>query len=334
MYLKASLSLTILIGLTLSFINNATAKTDHQSDQPYQLQQQEQHWVDKKRKGLQNSLNGWATKIDDYFGEIDPNDPASVNLRVIVDTRWNKYDNITIEPRVRANLHLPVLENRLSLIIGDDSLDEETLLTEDTSRNSPQVEEVNIINEKQARDDNASIAVRWTEFGEKLGLQTDVDLGIRSVDDVFFRVDIDKDIQLADKLALSSDNLYRYGTKSEHYARGDIQLAYNANDSRTISNRTHVIYTNKDNEENISWGNSTRQIQTLDGNRQFSYGLTARGDIEGGSANVNSYGPVISYRQPIWHDWLFAQTEVTYYNDKAKNRNHHPAGLIRLEALF
>lgn len=272
--------------------------------------------------------------MDSWFGEPDPNDPASANLRVVVDTRWDEYDDVTVEPRVRGKLRLPVLEHQLSLVFGDDELDYEKLLTDDTTTNNPHPDKSHLLDGDQTLDDNASIALRWTKFGEKLGLQTDIDAGVRDTDDIFVRVDIDKDIQLADKLVLSSENMYRYGTHSEHYARGDLQLAYNANDSRTISSRTHIIYTNEDKEENVSWGNSTRQVQTFDGNRKLSYGLTASGDVEGGSAEVNSYGPVISYRQPIWRDWLFVQTEATYYNDKTKDQDHYPAGLLRLEALF
>lgn len=324
---------------------NQPLQIAYQSQEPTQPPQPD--WVDTQRSGVQYKLNEWAHKMDGWFGEPDPNNPATANLRVIVDTRWNEYDGTKVEPRVRGKLRLPVLENKLSLVIGDDSLDDEQQpLTEDSSSNAKSSNTIasqtsdekrqndKVINTKQARDDNASIALRWTQFGEKMGLKTDIDVGVRSGDDVFIKVEANKAIPLANKLSLTTDNTYRYGSQSEHYARSNLQLAHKSSASRNISTSTNITYTHQNNKENVSWGNATRQIHDLGNNRNLSYGLTASGNIKSGKADLNSYGPVISYRQPFLRDWLYLQTEATYYNDESKNRDHHPAAWVRLEALF
>ena len=82
-------------------------------------------WADRQQKSIRNWADRTAHKMDDWFGETNPEQPASATLRVIVDNRWNKHDDYDIKPRIRGRIKLPTLENRLSVVFGDDSLDNE-----------------------------------------------------------------------------------------------------------------------------------------------------------------------------------------------------------------
>ena len=72
----------------------------------------------------------------------------------------------------------------------------------------------------------------------------------------------------------------------------------------------------------------------LGNEKQLAYGLSASGYFESDKSTLNSYGPAISYRQPIWREWLYMQTELNYYNDKTEDKDHYPSALLRMEALF
>ena len=39
-------------------------------------------------------------KIDDWFGDVDPEKPASATIRVMLDNYWNKHDEYEVKPRV------------------------------------------------------------------------------------------------------------------------------------------------------------------------------------------------------------------------------------------
>ena len=71
----------------------------------------------KTRHGLtvskRNSKLGRShfRKIDNWFGEVDPQKPASATIRVMIDNYWNEYDNFEIKPRIRGKIKLPTLEN-------------------------------------------------------------------------------------------------------------------------------------------------------------------------------------------------------------------------------
>ncbi len=58
------------------------------------------------------------------------------------------------------------------------------------------------------------------------------------------------------------------------------------------------------------------------------------GRFDKGYSKFNTYGPFISYRQPIFRNWVFIQPEISFYNDKDKDRNHFINTFMRLEVIF
>ena len=317
---------------------------DTATEQPFPSAQEAQEWTDKRREDVQDQLHEWAHKMDGWFGEPDPKEPAKASLRVVLDTRWTNDSktgsDVTVEPRIRGRLQLPVLERRLSLIIGDEDLDDDTFLKQGTTGDTYQATNNGdrLIDSRKTREDNASIALRWSRFNdeieEQLGVKTDVDVGIRSIDDPYVKVSIDKDWYEGKKLVISTDSFYRYGLDSEHYANAALDLQYGKSDNRFINNRTTVRYRNEDNDERKDWDNDLRQVHYLGHEKQLSYGVSASGYFESDKPGVNSYGPAVSYRQPIWREWLYVQTDLNYYNDKDEDKDHYPSALLRMEALF
>ena len=302
-------------------------------------------WTDDKRKDVKDKLNEWANNMDGWFGEPEPEKPARASLRLVLDTRWandpKTGSDVTVKPRVRGRLRLPVLEKRLSLIIGDEDLDDDTFLKQSAAGDTDQAatnRQDRLVNTRQTRDDNASLALRWSRFDDEiekqLGVKTDVDLGVRSVDDIYIKVSVDKNWYEGDRLTVSNDNFYRYGLDSKHYVRGGLTLKYGSNANRFINNRTTIRYRNRDDEESTDWGNDLRQVHYLGNEKQLAYGISTSGYFDTDKKSLNSYGPAISYRQPVWREWLYVQTELNYYNDKTEDKDHFPSALLRMEALF
>lgn len=302
-------------------------------------------WTDDKRKDVKDKLNEWANNMDGWFGEPEPEKPARASLRLVLDTRWandpKTGSDVTVKPRVRGRLRLPVLEKRLSLIIGDEDLDDDTFLKQSAAGDTDQAatnRQDRLVNTRQTRDDNASLALRWSRFDDEierqLGVKTDVDLGVRSVDDIYVKISVDKNWYEGDRLTVSNDNFYRYGLDSKHYVRGGLTLKYGSDANRFINNRTTIRYRNRDDEESTDWGNDLRQVHYMGNEKQLAYGISTSGYFDTDKKLLNSYGPAISYRQPVWREWLYVQTELNYYNDKTEDKDHFPSALLRMEALF
>ncbi len=99
-----------------------------QSDQPTvppTAETEDKTWFDKKQRHIREWADHTSIKIDDWFGDVDPENPASATIRVMLDNYWNQYDNYEIKPRIRGKIKLPTLEKRFSVVFGDDSLDDE-----------------------------------------------------------------------------------------------------------------------------------------------------------------------------------------------------------------
>lgn len=61
--------------------------------------------------------------IDSWISDPDPEHSAKAGLRVIMDSQWNHYDHFSFKPRVRGKIRLPSLKKRLSLVFGDEDLE-------------------------------------------------------------------------------------------------------------------------------------------------------------------------------------------------------------------
>lgn len=293
-------------------------------------------WVDKQHNQASEKVDKLANKINNWFGEPNPNQPASATLRVMLDNTWNTHDGFKVKPRVRGRLKLPVLEEKMSVVFGDDSLDNEYL---DGTHNDEMAQPDSSPNKKRfdgkrSREENASLALRWSDLNQNWGLDTDADIGVRSGDDVYGRVKVRKNFQHRPDLNTQVEQLYRYGIDSKHFARSSAEVKKQQNAQTHIANYAHIDYVDNKNEKGWSWGNVAYRQHDLGGNRRLSYGLQASGAVSGSKNKLNSYGAFVGWRQPIFRPWLFAQTELTYANDRDANRSHYPRGFVRFEAIF
>lgn len=290
--------------------------------------------VDKQHATVKSTLHNWSNIIDDWVGTPDPDKPATANLRVMFDNQWNRYDGYTIKPRVRAKIRLPALKKHLSVVMGDEDLDNQSRDNNQTSPNyRGPVEKDKHYDKKQTRNDNNSIALRWSDGIKSWGVDTDFDVGIRSGADVFLRLKASKTWQHNEQFSTRLEQIYRYGFNSKHYLRTNLENKFQENDTRFFNNHTYLEYTH-DLDEDTRWGNSLYRQHNFAGYKRLNYGLFVGGELDSKKFDVTHYGPFINYRQPILREWLFIQPEVTFYNNKKLDRKHHFGAFLRVEAIF
>ena len=210
-------------------------------------------WIDRQHGSASSGIDKIARHLDSWFGTPDPNRPADAGLRVILDTEWNKYDEFSVKPRIRGRLKLPKLEEHLSVVFGDDTLDNQLsnpahLGADGRQQNDPD----RTYNSRRVRDDNASLALRWSDIDRYVGMDTDFDLGLRSGDDIFARVKVNKGWQLDNNIHTFAEQIYRYGIDSKHYARTNLEVRHAAPAKPFIANHLHFQYENDYEEEEWS----------------------------------------------------------------------------------
>lgn len=290
-------------------------------------------WIDQKQKGIRNWADRTANRMNNWFGETDPNDPASATLRILLDNRWNEHDGYEFKPRIRGKIKLPALENRLSVVFGDDSLDNEIQNNIAITNENPNSTSDKSIDSKRIRDDNSSIALRWSQLSKRLPFEVDADLGIRSGSDIYARLKAEKDWTLSNDFYFHAEQIYRYGIDSENYLRTNLELTHARPNQAFLSNQFYITYADEQ-DDDLTWDNRTyRQHQFFKGNR-FNYGIYTGGFYNDEQLRLNSWGPFISWRQPLWREWFYVQGDLNYFNDHHEDRSHYPSALVRLEALF
>ena len=290
-------------------------------------------WFDRKQKSIRDWTDRTAQHIDGWFGESSPEKPATASLRVILDNNWNKYDGYELKPRIRGRIKLPTLENKFSVVFGDDSLDNEIQGNIAITNENPAGHLDKKVDAKRIRDDNSSIALRWSEVAKKLPFDIDADLGIRSGDDIYARLKAQKGWNLAHDFSLYAEQIYRYGIHSENYLRTNIELTHARPNQAYISNQFYLTYADQQ-DDDLTWDNRTyRQHQFFQGNR-FNYGMYVGGYYHQDDLRMNSWGPFVSWRQPLWREWFYVQGDLNYFNDQREDRSHYAQALVRLEALF
>lgn len=292
-------------------------------------------WVDDSHSTIKGKLKSWSHTIDGWIGEPDPDEPASARLRIILDQEWNHYDGYSIKPRIRGKIKLPTLKKHLSVVFGDEDLDNEA---KDPNQTSPNYNEAlgkdEKYDKKQARNDNASIALRWSDELDNLGIKTDLDLGVRHGADFFVRGKIGKTWKHTNQFSTSLEQIARYGVNSKYYLRTNLKNKFEEDEQHLTVNHTYLEYANDYNDEDILWGNSLYRQHNYENHKRLNYGLFVGGRIDDKNFHLNTYGPFINWRQPLFKKWFFIQPEAHYYNDKEEDCSHHLGLFLRLEAIF
>ena len=297
------------------------------------LETTDRTWVDRKQFQIRSWADDTSHKIDNWFGETDSEKPASATLRVIVDNSWNKYDGYEIKPRIRGRIKLPTLERQLSLVFGDDSLDNELDNNVAITNENPGNSNNKTLDRQQTRENNSSFALRWSEFSKYLPFKTDLDLGLRSGDDIYLRLKASKDWKLENDFSFHAEQIYRYGVDSKNYLRTNLELTHARPNQAFLSNQLNLTYSDNQ-DDDLTWDNSLfRQHQFFHEN-SFSYGLYTGGFLNNKDLRLNSWGPFISWRQPLWREWFYVQGNLNYMNDHRDDRSHFISTSIRFEALF
>jgi hypothetical protein len=298
-------------------------------------------WIDQHHASIQDQLQGQAHRINDWFGDRGAHLPRA-QIRVLLDNRWNKHDDVDTKLRLRGSLRLPSAEKRLRVVFGDDTLEDEQRagvpldpmqpsMPNNPNTNTP-AKTVDDVNERALRD-NASIALRWLApivDGARSGL----DVGVRSGTDIYTRAELGKTWPLDDDMQFLADQTLRYGLESKLFARTHLELQHQPEGQPLTSYLLSVIYSEPDQAQGLSYSHRIARQYQFAAKQQFSYGLLASGTLDGHDLNLNTYGPWLSYRQPFVRDWFFVRGDVNFFNDREADRDHYLSLFVRLEAVF
>lgn len=287
-------------------------------------------WADQQHQHISSELDEQANRLNNVFGTPAPDKPAQASIRIILDNQWQEHGGYHVEPRIRGSIHLPTLEDKFKLVFGDEVLDDEhttvTPLNSSNQRNT-------VVSKTQTREDNSSVALRWLGLNNQ-DLHLNLDVGLLSHFDVYAKAKVSHRWQLQPNLQLYGEQIVRYGQKSKGYYRTFFDLHYQTDQLPDMLDQTVLLYAQKDKQQGLYWENRPFFQQSFFPNQTFSYGVMVSGHTEHQSRTINSDGPWLSWRQPMFRPWFFVQTDVNYFNNEDAKQSHGLGVLLRLETVF
>jgi len=96
-------------------------------------------WLDQTQSIASNSANGLAMRMDRFFGvQRSDIEAAYSSLRLTTIQSWNDIDDFDTGVRLRGKVHLPRINERISLIFSEEDGDGTNYYTQNAASVSEQ----------------------------------------------------------------------------------------------------------------------------------------------------------------------------------------------------
>ncbi|MEO9280726.1 selenocysteine synthase [Acinetobacter sp. WA-87] len=175
------------------------------------------------------------------------------------------------------------------------------------------------------------LTASWDTISTWIPFENNLDLGSNSDSDVYVQFLAKKKWNLRHNMSLDTEQLFRYGSTSRNYTETTLNLTQKMQDNTLFANKFNV---NKSENEEYNWGNWTFQQFEFVKDNSLTYGIYSGGVYTKNDMRVNSWGPYLSWRQPIWRDWIFMQNDLNFFNYIDDDPKHQLSMQMNLEASF
>lgn len=242
-----------------------------------------------------------------------------------------KRQSFSLSPcEIKTNDALPdvALIQELMAVFGNDTLWRRATQPEPTYK---------AFGKKKKKNSSAQVSTTnplsasWATISTWMPFENNLDLGSNSENDVYVQFLAKKKWNLRHNISLDTEQVFRYGSTSRNYTETTLNLTQKMQDNTLFANKFNV---NKSENEDYSWGNWTfQQYQFLKDNH-LTYGVYSGGVYTKNDIRLNSWGPYISWRQPVWRNWLFMQNDLNFFNHIDDDSKHQLSVQMNLEANF
>lgn len=222
----------------------------------------------------------------------------------------------------------------LMAVFGHDSLAQRTAQTEKLFPKAKHQFGIKVkknTEKKTKKADKDFITKTLADISQILPFENNMNFGSNSNKDIYVEMSANQNWILDPKLKIDTSQTYRYATDSRNYLSTDLKLTHTQSKEAALYNQLKV--TRSSGDENYYWSDKTYQQYQFVKNNLVIIGVYTSGHYNR-EWTLNSWGPYISWKQPIWRNWLFLQTDLTYYNDKGSDLDHRISSSFGFEAHF
>ncbi len=254
-------------------------------------------WLDQTQAYSSTKADALATQLDRFFGvERSDLEAAYSSLRLIPEVRWQEGEQLDTRLRLRGRLHLPRVDERISLIFSEDQGEGTSYYTQNPIFNEPQSTRVNV--EVNLRDQKKSRLDFRIGLRSSLKLRTSMRYRYESPLSESMSNRLSETVYFIDGKGLGSFTQY--------------QLDRSISDNSLLRWSTEYRYEEKlDGDE---WGSSLAYLSRYDDSSGISYFARV-----GGNTNQNFVGLYqvgIRLRRNFARPWLFWELSPGYQWEK------------------
>jgi hypothetical protein len=272
-------------------------------------------WLDRTQAFTSSRADGLANRVDRFFG-VERSDLEAAYSSLRFGTEFRYYEGEGFDPRVRlrGRLHLPRLNERISLIFSEDKGEGASYYSQNELLNEPQSTRVNLEVNLGQTDKH--------RFDYRIGLRSNAKLRTS----VRYRYEDDISENLQHRL---SETVYfidgtGYGSFTQYQldrALNDVSLLRWSNEFRA-----------EEDLPGIEWSTSLNHVSSYDDNLAVIYFVSMSGlsDYD----YVSRYQVGARFRRSIARPWLFLEVSPAWRWDKdvgAPRREAEFFASVRLE---
>lgn len=128
-------------------------------------------WLDRARSSAESGVDDLAIWLDGYFGDAqyEADTLAKSYVRVIQESIWFDRDDLDYEAKLRGTLYLPRINERFSLLVGEDSEQQQEDRSFSPSRQDNSVgAQWRLLQRQQASFD---LTAQWKDSGVRPGVR-------------------------------------------------------------------------------------------------------------------------------------------------------------------
>ena len=254
-------------------------------------------WLDRTQAYTTNRADALAERVDRYFGvERSDLEAAYSSLRFGTEIRYTEGEGFEPRVRLRGRLHLPRVNERISLIFSEDKGEGSSYYTENDPLNEPQSTRVNLEYNILDRDNH--------RFDFRIGLRSNLKLRTsvryRYEDELSENIlhRLSETVYFIDAMGYGSFTQYQFD-----YALNETSLVRWSNELRA-----------EEDLGGLEWGTSLNHVSSYANDVAMIYFVSMSGLSE--NDYVSRYQVGTRYRRSIARPWLFMEISPAYRWDK------------------
>ena len=257
--------------------------------------------LDSSREGVRGATEWVARGVDSWFGDIPFEEGGKVtNGRIRSRVIWRENDEVDFNLRFRVSMRLPNLQDKVYLLIGSEN-------EEDLIRDTPDtvMDQQRLLRENR-RDDETF----FTGIGLRVVDNVSASIGLRDLHKPYLK------LRYRYKWLVTPRNLISF-KETGFWALSDgfgatTSLDFEHAFSQVLSARWHNSGTFSEEDDGLDWYTSVGLFRDFGDQKELSGEVLADGET-GKDVDVEEYGVLMKWRQPVYRDWLLGELSAGHY---------------------